>query len=106
MGLYGSGGHYLPHFDAFDKAVMPPDQHWENIWVGNRYKIYHYLYVDVQQWQKELNILFCSITPTNILVNYKKPATVLESACPNLSLSLKVKFERDLTEIIKVKEKK
>jgi len=36
MGLYGSGGHYLPHFDAFDKAVMPPDQHWQNIWVGNR----------------------------------------------------------------------
>ena len=48
MGLYGSGGHYLPHFDAFDKAVMPPDQHWENIWVGNRYKIFHYLYVDLQ----------------------------------------------------------
>ena len=42
MGLYGSGGHYLPHFDAFDKAVMPPDQHWQNIWVGNRYERNHY----------------------------------------------------------------
>ena len=34
MGLYGSGGHYLPHFDAFD--VLPGDGQAENYWVGNR----------------------------------------------------------------------
>ena len=39
MGLYGSGGHYLPHFDAFD--VFPGDDYWnrnkeDNYWVGNR----------------------------------------------------------------------
>ena len=34
MGLYGSGGHYLPHFDAFD--VLPGDGQTENFWVGNR----------------------------------------------------------------------
>ena len=39
MGLYGSGGHYLPHYDAFEKHVMPPDQYWNGLWVGNRYKL-------------------------------------------------------------------
>ena len=36
MGLYGSGGHYLPHYDAFEKHVMPPDTYWNGLWVGNR----------------------------------------------------------------------
>lgn len=37
MGLYGPGGHYLPHFDAFDSNLMPPDV-WgaDRLWVGNR----------------------------------------------------------------------
>lgn len=31
------GGHYLPHFDAFDSDQIPPDA-WgrDNIWVGSR----------------------------------------------------------------------
>ena len=31
------GGHYLPHFDAFDSDQIPPDA-WGrgNIWVGSR----------------------------------------------------------------------
>lgn len=35
VGLYGPGGHYLPHFDAFD---IPDHQWWgeEGLWVGNR----------------------------------------------------------------------
>ena len=36
MGLYGSGGHYLPHYDAFDKVLLPPDVWADNLWVGNR----------------------------------------------------------------------
>ena len=37
MGLYGPGGHYLPHFDAFDGNLLPPDV-WstDRLWVGNR----------------------------------------------------------------------
>ena len=37
MGLYGPGGHYLPHFDAFDANLLPPDV-WstDKLWVGNR----------------------------------------------------------------------
>jgi len=37
MGLYGPGGHYLPHYDAFDSNLMPPDV-WgsDRLWVGNR----------------------------------------------------------------------
>ena len=35
VGLYGPGGHYLPHFDAFDipdpQSVGP-----DGLWVGNR----------------------------------------------------------------------
>ena len=34
VGVYGPGGHYLPHFDAFD--VLGADSHAGNIWVGNR----------------------------------------------------------------------
>ena len=31
------GGHYLPHFDAFDSDQMPPDS-WgrDDVWVGSR----------------------------------------------------------------------
>ena len=25
MGLYGPGGHYLPHYDAFGSDLLPPD---------------------------------------------------------------------------------
>ena len=37
MGLYGPGGHYLPHRDAFDPENMPSDA-WglDRLWVGNR----------------------------------------------------------------------
>ena len=37
MGLYGPGGHYLPHYDAFDSNLLPPDV-WgaDRLWVGNR----------------------------------------------------------------------
>ena len=36
VGLYGSGGHYLPHHDAFDQDNLPSDVWSGNIWVGNR----------------------------------------------------------------------
>ena len=36
VGLYGSGGHYLPHCDAFHEENLPPDVWSGNIWVGNR----------------------------------------------------------------------
>ena len=36
VGLYGSGGHYLPHHDAFHEENLPSDVWSGNIWVGNR----------------------------------------------------------------------
>ena len=37
LGLYGPGGHYLPHFDAFDNHLLPHDvRNHEGTWVGNR----------------------------------------------------------------------
>ena len=36
LGLYGSGGHYLPHFDAFPSDSLPSDVWNEGLWVGNR----------------------------------------------------------------------
>ena len=37
IGLYGPGGHYLPHFDAFDPTLMPPGVWSTNkLWVGSR----------------------------------------------------------------------
>ena len=36
VGLYGSGGHYLPHHDTFDEDNLPSDVWSGNIWVGNR----------------------------------------------------------------------
>ena len=55
VGLYGSGGtkmkhqihylkfiktnagHYLPHFDAYQRNNMPSDVTVDDLWVGNRY---------------------------------------------------------------------
>ena len=35
IGVYGPGGHYLPHYDMFD--VMDPSSHLpDGTWVGNR----------------------------------------------------------------------
>ena len=36
LGLYGSGGHYLPHLDAFPSDSLPSDVWNEGLWVGNR----------------------------------------------------------------------
>ena len=41
----------------------------------------NYRFANVQQWQKEFDILFCSITPTN-LGELSKQGTVSESAHP------------------------
>jgi len=37
MGLYGPGGHYLPHLDAFEPDTLPSNA-WglDGLWVGNR----------------------------------------------------------------------
>ena len=38
LGLYGPGGHYLPHFDAFDNHLLPHDvRNHQGTWVGNRW---------------------------------------------------------------------
>ena len=39
--------------------------------------------VDVQYWHKELDILFCSITPTNV-GQFSKPGADLKSAGPDV----------------------
>ena len=36
MGLYSSGGHYLPHYDAFEEMSGRDDDQTGNYWVGNR----------------------------------------------------------------------
>ena len=36
LGLYGSGGHYLPHFDAFPPDNIPFNGWNDGVWVGNR----------------------------------------------------------------------
>ena len=43
LGLYGSGGHYLPHFDAFPPENVPSDAWNDGVWVGNRLiQLYYY----------------------------------------------------------------
>lgn len=35
VGVYPPGGHYLPHYDAFE--ILDPQAHTpEGLWVGNR----------------------------------------------------------------------
>ena len=36
LGLYGAGGHYLPHHDAFPPDSLPQNVWKEGLWVGNR----------------------------------------------------------------------
>ena len=45
------------------------------------------VYLVIQYWHKELDILFCSITPAN-LGQLSKPGTVLESARPEDSKTI------------------
>ena len=59
----------------------------------------------IQYWQKELHILFCSITPTN-LGQFSKSGTDLKSAVPTFSKHpLHVQFDYILAEIFEVKDK-
>ena len=38
VGVYTPGGHYLPHYDAFE--ILDPQAHTpEGLWVGNRWLI-------------------------------------------------------------------
>ena len=36
LGLYGAGGHYLPHHDAFPPDSLPQNVWKDGLWVGNR----------------------------------------------------------------------
>ena len=36
LGLYGSGGHFLPHIDPFPMDILPSDTWNDGVWVGNR----------------------------------------------------------------------
>ena len=36
LGLYGSGGHILPHFDPYPPDNLPSDAWNEGVWVGTR----------------------------------------------------------------------
>ena len=58
----------------------------------------------IQYWQKELHILFCSITPTN-LGQFSKPGIDLKSASLTfLKHPLHIQFHQVLDEILKVKD--
>ena len=46
-------------------------------------KYLKYTSTDIQYWHKELHILFCSITPTN-LGQFSKPGTDLKCAGPDV----------------------
>ena len=58
----------------------------------------------IQYWQKELHILFCSISPTN-LGPFSKPGIDLKSASLTFSKRpLHIQFHQVLDEILKVKD--
>ena len=58
----------------------------------------------IQYWQKDLDILICSITPTN-LVQYSKPGTDLKSAgSDNFKTHPHVQFDHVLAEIFEVRD--
>ena len=37
VGMYGPGGHYLPHYDAFQPSLLPSDAWQEGVWIGDRF---------------------------------------------------------------------
>ena len=57
----------------------------------------------IQYWHKELDILFCSITPTN-LGQFSKPWAHLKSAGPDVFKTPHVQFDKVLAEIFEVKD--
>ena len=60
--------------------------------------------LNIQYWLKELDILFCSITPTN-LGQFSKPGIDLKSASLTFSKHpLHIQFHQVLDEILKVKD--
>ena len=56
------------------KVISLFDSSWTYLWFRKW---------NIQYWQKELDILFCSITPTN-LGQLSKPGTDLKSAGPDV----------------------
>ena len=36
VGMYGPGGHYLPHHDSFPSSGLSPHAWQEGVWVGDR----------------------------------------------------------------------
>ena len=67
-------------------------------------KYLKYTSTDIQYWHKELHILFCSITPTN-LGQFSKPGADLKSAGPDIfKTPLHVQFDQVLAVIFEVKD--
>ena len=42
LGLYGSGGHFLPHIDPYPPDNLPSHTWNDGVWVGNRLIQLHY----------------------------------------------------------------
>ena len=91
LGLYGSGGHYLPHYDTFDPKQEPPDV-WgkDGTWVGRRIATVMFYLNDLIGENTAFPKLGLSITPRkgtavfwyNLDKNFRRDVLSLHGACP------------------------
>jgi len=96
MGLYGPGGHYLPHYDAFDleRQELIPQDMWQrdlnNLWVGNRIKTVMFYMSDLVGGSTAFPILGRAVTPRrgsavawwNLHADGRREDRALHGACP------------------------
>ena len=89
IGLYGPGGHYLPHFDAFD-ILDPQSAGPEGIWVGNRVATVMFYLSDLVGGATAFPKLGVAATPSkgaavfwyNLGRDGRRDSRTLHGACP------------------------
>ena len=90
VGVYGPGGHYLPHWDSFTSL---PDSAWaDGEWVGNRLATVMFYLTDLQGGRTAFPRLGVAATPRagtavfwyNLQEDGRRDERSLHGACPTL----------------------
>lgn len=90
IGIYGPGGHYLPHYDSFE-ILDPQSRGLDNIWVGNRVATAMFYLSDLVGGYTAFPVLGKAATPSkgsavfwfNLEENGNRDKRSLHGACPS-----------------------
>jgi len=91
LGVYGPGGHYLPHYDAFD-ILDPQSRTPDGLWVGNRLATVLFYLSDVDGGATAFHKLGLAVRPRvgsavfwyNLHSNGSRDERTIHGACPTV----------------------